>query len=103
MQDTRFARMLSVLGLCVTTAAWAEATSKPAASSQPAAGVGAIKGNNVIIRSGFSTNYYPVTKLNKGDRVQISGEEFGWRGYFLPRLLTAYKPLVATLILSGSP
>ena len=27
------------------------------------------------------------------------GEEFGWRGYFLPRLLTAYKPLVATLIL----
>jgi membrane protease YdiL (CAAX protease family) len=27
------------------------------------------------------------------------GEEFGWRGYFLPRLLTAYRPLVATLIL----
>lgn len=27
------------------------------------------------------------------------GEEFGWRGYFLPRLLTSYRPLVASLIL----
>ena len=27
------------------------------------------------------------------------GEEFGWRGYFLPRLLTVYRPMVATLIL----
>lgn len=27
------------------------------------------------------------------------GEEFGWRGYFLPRLLTGYTPLVASLIL----
>ena len=27
------------------------------------------------------------------------GEEFGWRGYFLPRLLTSYRPIVATLIL----
>jgi len=27
------------------------------------------------------------------------GEEFGWRGFFLPRLLTAYRPLVASLIL----
>jgi len=27
------------------------------------------------------------------------GEEFGWRGYFLPRLLTAYRPIVATLVL----
>ena len=27
------------------------------------------------------------------------GEEFGWRGYLLPRLLTVYRPAVATLIL----
>jgi membrane protease YdiL (CAAX protease family) len=27
------------------------------------------------------------------------GEEFGWRGYLLPRLLTVYRPMVATLIL----
>ena len=27
------------------------------------------------------------------------GEEFGWRGYFLPRLLTVYRPVVATLVL----
>ena len=27
------------------------------------------------------------------------GEEFGWRGYFLPRLLTVYRPVVATLLL----
>jgi len=27
------------------------------------------------------------------------GEEFGWRGYFLPRLLTAYRPATAALLL----
>lgn len=27
------------------------------------------------------------------------GEEFGWRGFLLPRLLTRYRPLVASLIL----
>lgn len=57
-----------------------------AQTTQPAAvdvGVGqgqagTVTGNNVYVRSGFSTNYYPVTKLNRGDKVRVLGEEFGW-------------------------
>mgnify|MGYP001054468119 CR=1 FL=1 len=60
-------------GLCFVGAALAQ-------TSQPSGGAvnGVIKGNNVYVRSGFSTNYYPVTKLNSGDQVQILREEHGW-------------------------
>ncbi len=61
-------------GAPAETAAPAPAAAKPTGDSS----IGYIKGNNVYIRSGFSTNYYPVTKLNKGDEVKIVGEEFGW-------------------------
>ncbi len=75
--------------LCVTTAVLAQSETQPAAATQPSAAlsaaagelgpnVGVVKGNNVYIRSGFNTNYYPVIKLNRGDRVKIAGEEFGW-------------------------
>ncbi len=30
-----------------------------------------MRGNNVYVRSGFHQNYYPVTKLNRGDEVTI--------------------------------
>ncbi len=51
-------------------------------AAQPATGsgteLGVITGDNVYVRSGFSTNYYPVTKLNRGKEVTVVGTEFGW-------------------------
>jgi len=40
--------------------------------------VAEIIGNDVNIRSGPGTNYYSCGKLNKGDRVEIVSEQFGW-------------------------
>lgn len=57
------------------------------AQTQPAAGdattrvqprEGQIKGDNVYVRSGSHLNYYPVTKLNRGDKVTVVGTQFGW-------------------------
>ncbi|MHC4444583.1 MAG: SH3 domain-containing protein [Planctomycetota bacterium] len=63
-------------------------TTKPSASVHKAATVkpttrtfplqGSVKGNNVYVRSGFNQNYYPVTKLNRGHKVTVVAEEFGW-------------------------
>jgi uncharacterized protein YraI len=39
---------------------------------------GEISGDAVNVRSGPGTNYSIVSKLNKGDRVVILSEEFGW-------------------------
>ncbi|HSW45521.1 MAG TPA: SH3 domain-containing protein, partial [Phycisphaerae bacterium] len=79
-----------VLAACVLPSARAEQATQPAAaeSALPAAtdakaepgisNVGIIKGNDVYVRSGFHQNYYPVTKLNKGDKITVLGEEYGW-------------------------
>ena len=40
--------------------------------------VAEITGDNLNIRSGPGTNYYPCGKLNKTDRVKIVGRQFGW-------------------------
>lgn len=61
-----------VLGLAGLAAAQ---TTQPAVRG---AQQGKIKGDNVYIRSGSHTNYYPVTKLNRGDPVTVVGEEYGW-------------------------
>jgi len=40
--------------------------------------VAEVTADTLMVRSGPSRNYYPVTKLNEGDRVQVVGEESGW-------------------------
>ena len=37
-----------------------------------------VTAKDVYVRSGPSTNYYPVAKLNAGVRVTVVGEESGW-------------------------
>ena len=101
--SVRVVAVLAVAAVLVWPAgAWAQATTEPAgktaASESPAAplpadsaiaavegkaagpasNIGTVTGNDVFVRSGFNQNYYPVTKLNKGDKVTILGEEFGW-------------------------
>jgi len=68
--------VLSVMG--AASILWAQATTQPAESPADNGQVGYVDGNNVYVRSGFHQNYYPVTKLNRGDKVVILGEEFGW-------------------------
>lgn len=61
---------------------WAQSASQPAAATPEAGGadgrVGIVKGDNVYVRSGSDSNYYPVVKLNKGDKVTVVGSEHGW-------------------------
>lgn len=65
----------------VLTLVWVlPATAAPPAD-QPAKDtgyIGELTGDNVYIRSGPSTNYYPVTKLQAGDRVRVIGQEDDW-------------------------
>ena len=55
-----------------------EAAGQPEAGGAAGAGVGHVRGNDVYVRSGSHQNYYPVTKLNRGDRIEIVGSEYGW-------------------------
>lgn len=40
--------------------------------------VAEIIGDDVYIRSGPGTNYYPCSKLSKADKVTVAGSQFGW-------------------------
>ena len=40
--------------------------------------VAEITGSDVFIRSGPGTNFYGCGKLNKGDRIEVVSEQFGW-------------------------
>ena len=40
--------------------------------------VGEVSGDDVYVRSGPSANYYPVTKINAGTRVNVVGDVEGW-------------------------
>ncbi len=54
---------------------FAESTpTKPVISTQ----IGEITGNDVYVRSGPSRNYYPVCKLNAGQRVRIVAKKQDW-------------------------
>jgi len=82
------------LGILVTSgprAVGATAQSAPAATQPadpPGTGaryVGEVTGNNVYVRSKPDQNWYPTTKLKKGDRVEVYDEQFGWLKIRPPR------------------
>lgn len=49
-----------------------------ASANSDVAFTGEVTGNDVYVRSGPSTNYYPVTKLNAGARVSVVDVVEGW-------------------------
>ncbi|MFH0983071.1 MAG: SH3 domain-containing protein [Planctomycetota bacterium] len=59
----------------------AEAPGKPAFEPY----VGEVTIRTLNVRSGPSTNYYVVTRLNQGARVHVVGEESGWLAITPPR------------------
>ena len=73
------------LGCCVAAAALIGAAVEAVGQTAPTARTqtfapfaGEVTGTNVYVRSGPSTNFYPVTKLSTGRRVTVTGEESGW-------------------------
>jgi len=65
-----------------------------------AAGVAAITGNAVNIRTGPGTNFPIVTKVNKGDLVTIKEQAFGWYKVVLSDGTTGW---VASWLASTAP
>ncbi len=58
--------------------ACAETTKEVPGTASVPARIAEVTGQNVYVRSGDSTNHYPVGKLNAGDRVTIVGESGEW-------------------------
>ena len=74
------ALMAMAVVAALTGWAWGQAT-QPTVTPDTAGvdgRVGTVKGDNVYVRSGSDSNYYPVVKLNKGDKVTVVGSEQGW-------------------------
>ena len=86
---SRRAKSLSVLtrfrvSLRVTTLALAiVATSAHAENPYVAEVTGT--SSNVNVRSGPSTNFYPVLTVSAGDRLTVIGEESGWYAIVPPK------------------
>ncbi|MCP4245911.1 MAG: SH3 domain-containing protein [bacterium] len=71
-----FVRAICVFVIPAALAAAADPVAE--APAQPEPFVGEVTGDDVYVRSGPSTNYYPVTKLNAGTRVTVVGAEGEW-------------------------
>ncbi len=63
----------------------AAASTKPASKKGGFPYVGVVTGNDVYVRSRDDQNWYPTTKLNKGDRVEVHEEKLGWLKIRPPR------------------
>lgn len=73
----RFLSLLAALVLC-SSMALAQDAAPPDVSNGKVAVQGSIKGDAVQVRSGPGENYYPTSKLNKGDTVTVVGSTFEW-------------------------
>jgi len=81
MHNLRLARTVVVWAL-MSTAAVAQSADK----KLTAAGFdGEVTGTDVYVRSGPSTNYYEVAKLNAGDRIHIVRENHDWYAIRAPQ------------------
>ena len=69
-------RMKSACRMLAGAVALVAVTTAVAAEKYPYVGV--VTGEEVYVRSGNDTNYYPVLKAGKGQRVTVQGESFGW-------------------------
>ncbi|HOB73223.1 MAG TPA: hypothetical protein PKG54_01740 [Phycisphaerae bacterium] len=80
-RQTAWTSVMIGAGVVMGLAGLAQAqTTAPAAEASTTRGPqqAKIKGDNVYVRSGSHQNYYPVTKLNRGDPVTVVGSQYGW-------------------------
>lgn len=86
----------------VLTLVWALGAMAAPPAGQPTEDTGytgELSGNNVYVRSGPSTNYYPVTKLQAGDRVRVIGQEDNWLAIVPPE--ACYSLIADTYVDAG--
>lgn len=74
--STNRAGMALVVVAMLAGSSWAQNPATQPAGEFPQTGT--VTGNNVYVRSGPNQNYYPVTKLHRGDKVTVVGKQFGW-------------------------
>jgi len=60
-------------------------TEQATTAPKPITKLAQITGDNVYVRSGASTNFYPVARLNRGQRVMVSEINHGWAHIAPPR------------------
>lgn len=71
--------ILLIVGTCLAVAGTATAKLDANDVNVPSFPyVAEVTSDDVNIRSGPGTNYYTCGKLNKDDRVEVVGEQFGW-------------------------
>ena len=77
-----------MLGIAFSVFLQTAPSSDPVDAQKPAVPktgyVGEVTTNDLYVRSGPSTNYYPVTKLNAGARVRVIDREGDWLGIVPP-------------------
>lgn len=80
-----FARLrFSLFQFVALAATLTAATTSTAVADEFVPFVVEVSADALMVRSGPSRNYYPVTKLSAGDRVQVVGEESGWYAVIPP-------------------
>ncbi len=83
-----FAALFGVSALSVELAKAEQEASATMPAVETEAGypyVGEVTGENVYVRSRGDQNWYPTTKLQKGDRVEVHGSQFTWLKIRPPR------------------
>jgi hypothetical protein len=74
--QSRFVSAISAVILVLGANTLALAQNPPTTAAFP--WEGEVAAANVYVRSGAGANWYPTTKLGKGERVLVLGEKFGW-------------------------
>ena len=82
--------MMSLVTAMLLAGLFAQLQEQPPESQEvvkpkPAIKIGEVTGNDVYVRSGPSTNYYPVMRLRAGDRVVIVAKRPAWVGIAPPK------------------
>ena len=70
---------IGLLMLVLSGAVYAQSETEPQAEpAAPAGYIAEVTGDDVYVRSGPSTNYYPVVKLDAGSRVRVLDRSADW-------------------------
>lgn len=70
--------LFAALAVMLPAAAFGQDAANEPSNEKAVKFIGEVVGNRVYVRSGPDQNYYPVTQLDAGARVQVVGDIYGW-------------------------